>query len=245
MKKGIEVFSILLSFLVIEISPSCSKTKTNSNQINAGCIERMVLKPSSLPINAPPIINLDPITQEQIDTIKILFTNNNLPFNQYQFVGYYSYQYATDTVQTQVNVNPFLNGLPIFNDNEVFVFFNGVYSASNSYLNLTPEVPPNNDTTGHQNFANLRSAFLKHVSEATFTGPQRGAKPVAPLPSAYVDTCLSVTMGYIDQSYIPGNTFSLGHLIKVWLITPSGSNYPSVYLRDDNGQGWGVPVAIP
>ena len=106
-------------------------------------------------------------------------------------------------------------------------------------------VPPNNDTTGHQTLTYLRSAFLQHVSEAVIYWPLPDSKPTVPSPAAYEDTCLSATLGYIDQSYIPGNTFALGHLIKIWLVTPSNSNYPAVFVRDDNGQGWGQKIYIP
>ena len=190
--KNRDVFLFLIAMAGLQ---SCSKTTTNSNQANTGCIERIFLHPSTFPINAPPILLVDPITQAQIDTIHTLFTNNNLPFNQYQFVGYVSYQYSNDTIQTQVDANPFLNGLPIYGGGEVFIFFNGSYSASSSYLNLSPEIPTNNDTTGNQSLPNLRSAFLKYVPEATITGPMINAKPIAPLPSAYLDTCLSATLG--------------------------------------------------
>lgn len=219
---------------------SCSKTKTNTS--NTDCIERIVLVPGDMPTNSLPVINLDPITSGEIDTIKTLFTNNNLLFGQYQFVSYYSYQYSSDSIQTQVTANPFINGLPVFNDGQIFIFFNGTYSASSSYL--TSEVPANNDNTGHQTLSYLRNAFLKYVSEATITGANLNANTTVPSPASYMHTCLSATLGYIDLSFIPGNPFSLGHLIKVWMVTPLNGNYPTVFVRDDNGIGWGVPIAM-
>jgi len=219
---------------------SCRKNNTTDSK---ACIERLVMMPGDLPINAPPIIEVDPITEGQIDTIKMLFTNNGLPFGQYQYM-YYSYNTGRgDSIQQQVTANPFINGLPVFGDQQVFNFINGIFSASTSYLMV--EVPPNNDTTGHQTLTYLRSAFLQHVSEATISGGAADSKPFVPSPAAYEDTCLSATLGYIDQSYIPGNTFALGHLIKIWLVTAVNSNYPAVYVRDDNGQGWGQKVFIP
>jgi hypothetical protein len=241
MKKSITGYSIF--FLLILGFSSCRKDKTATNN---NCIERVVLLPGDLPINAPPIIEVDPITEGQIDTIKTLFTNNNLPFDQYQFV-YYIYDIYVpgpgDTIQTQVTANPFLNGLPVFLDQQVFNFDNGVFSPSSSYL--TVEVAASNDTTGHQSLSYLRGAFLQYVSEAIIAGGASNSKPFVPSPAAYRDTCLSATLGYIDQSYIPGNPYSLGHLIKIWQVTPLNSNYPSVFVRDDNGQGWGEPVFIP
>jgi hypothetical protein len=239
MKGSITGYAVF--FLVILAGfASCRKSRATTDN---GCIERVALLPGDLPINAPPIIEVDPITDSQIDTIRTLFANNNLPFNQYQFL-YYSYlPWSPDSIQQQVTGNPFLNGLPIFDDQQVFNFFNGIYSASNSYL--TVELAANSDTTGHQSLSYLRSAFLQHVSEATITGGANNSKPVAPSPAAYIDTCLSATLGYIDQSYIPGNPYSLGHLIKIWQVAPVNSNYPTVFVRDDNGMGWGVPIALP
>jgi hypothetical protein len=86
--------------------------------------------------------------------------------------------------------------------------------------------------------------LLQPVSEATISGDAANAKPFVPSPAAY-DTCLSATLGYTDQSYVPGNTFALGHLIKIWLVTAVNSNYPAVFVRDDNGQGRGQKVFLP
>jgi hypothetical protein len=219
---------------------SCRK---NSAGAGNGCIERVVLLPGDLPVNSPPIIDVDPITEGQIDTIKILFTNNNLPFNQYQFVYYIYDPWSGDSIQQQVTANPFVNGLPVFGDQQVFNFINGIFSASTSYL--TVEVAASNDTTGHQTLTYLRNAFLQHVSEATILWPLPASKPTVPSPAAFRDTCLSAILGYMDPSNIPGNPYSPGHLIKVWQITAINSNYPVVFVRDDNGQGWGVSIAIP
>ena len=233
---------LIILFLLISTGYfSCAKNIDAST--GNGCIERVVALPSDLPINAPPVIDVDPITEGQIDTIKTLFTNNNLPFDQYQYV-YYSYiSWSADSIQQQVTGNPFLNGLPIFSDQQVFNFFNGVFSASTSYL--TVEVAASNDSTGHQTLSYLRDAFLQHVSEATISWPLANSKPTVPSAAAYRDTCLSATLGYIDQTSIPGNSYSPGHVIKIWLVTPLNSNYPAVFVRDDNGQGWGEEVFIP
>lgn len=237
MKRFITGIVILFLFILTGLS-SCRKKTTGGV-----CIERVVLLPGDLPINAPPIIEVDPITEGQIDTIKTLFTNNNLPFNQYQFLYYSVELLLVDSIQVQAIANPFVNGLPVFEDQQVFNFINGVFSPSRSYL--TVEVAANDDTTGHQSLSYLRGAFLQHVSEATISGGAANSRPFVPSPAAYIDTCLSATLGYIDQSMIPGNPYSLGHLIKIWLVTPLNSNYPSVYVRDDNGQGWGQGIAIP
>ncbi len=242
LKKSITGYFIFFLWVLAGFS-SCLKDKTTASK---DCIEREVLVPGDLPVNAPPIIEVDPITEGQIDTIKTLFTNNNLPFDEYQYVSYLYDIYVVppgDTIQTQVTANPFLNGLPIFYDEQVFIFFNGVFSASSSYLSV--EVAASSDTTGHRSLSYLRSAFLQHVSEATINGGAADAKPFVPSAAAYTDTCLSATLGYIDLSFIPGNSYSPGHVIKIWQVTALNSNYPVVFVRDDNGQGWGEPVFIP
>jgi hypothetical protein len=99
-------------------------------------------------------------------------------------VFYYSVVVSVDTIQTQVTANPFLNGLPIFNDQQLFIFFNGIFSPSRSYLMV--EVAANNDTTGNQSLPHLRSAFLQHVSEATISGGSVSRKPLVPSPAAYL-----------------------------------------------------------
>jgi hypothetical protein len=239
LKKSMTGYSTFL-LLVLAGFSSCLKDKTTASR---DCIEREVLVPGDLPINAPPIFDADPITEGQIDTIKILFANNNLAFYQYQYVYYIYNTLLGDSIQTQVTANPFLNGLPIFYDQQVFNFDNGVFSPSTSYL--TVEVAASSDTTGHRSLSYLRSAFLQHVSEATISGGAADAKPFVPSASAYTDTCLSATLGYIDLSFIPGNSYSPGHVIKIWQVTALNSNYPAVFVRDDNGQGWGEPVFIP
>ena len=244
MKTIIARYPIFL-LLVLAAFFACSKAANPSPKANAGgaCIQQVAVLPGDLPVNAPPIIEADPITQQQIDTIKTLFAKNNLPANQYQFVFYSSWASSADSFQVQATANPFVNGLPVFSSQQVFNFINGIFSASSSYL--TTEVAANNDTTGHQTLTYLRNAFLQHVSEASISGGANNSKPFYPSPAAYTDTCLWATLGYIDQSAIPGNPYTTGHLIKVWQVTPANSNYPAVFVRDDNGQGWGAPVFIP
>jgi hypothetical protein len=244
MKTFTSVYTILFLFVLAAFF-ACSKTTNPSPNANAdaGCIQQVQVLPGDLPVNAPPIIEATPITQQQIDTIKTLFATNNLPANQYQFVYYSAWAVSADSFQVQTTANPFVNGLPVFADQQVFNFINGIYSASSSYL--TTEVAASNDTAGHQRLTNLRNAFLQHVSEAVIYWPLQNAKPTVPSPAAYADTCLWATLGYIDQSAIPGNPYTPGHLIKVWQVTPANSNYPTVFVRDDNGQGWGAPVYIP
>ena len=137
--------SIAGIFFLLVWTGFASCRKNNATEGKA-CIERLVLLPGDLPVDAPPIIVVDPITEGQIDTIKMLFTNNGLPFGQYQYV-YYIYQpWSADSIQQQTTANPFINGLPAFGDQQVFNFINGILSASTSYLMV--EVPPDNDTTG-------------------------------------------------------------------------------------------------
>ncbi|HLX91225.1 MAG TPA: hypothetical protein VKR32_06055 [Puia sp.] len=227
-------------FLLLLSAGVASCSKNHSDEVNAaesGCIERIVARPTDLPLNGPPIINVDPITPAQIDTIETLFAKNNMSYSNLEFIFY------NNSIGVQATATPFLNGLPIFNDGQVYDFVNGIYSSSDSYL--TTEVSTDNNTTSNQSLANLRTAFFDHLSEATITGPQLNAKPSVPLASSYLDTCLSATLGYLDLSYIPGNPFSLGHVVKVWEVSPVNGYYPTVYVRDDNGHAWGVPIYIP
>jgi len=229
MKRGY-VFSTAALFFVALIIQTTSCSKSGSGTSDNACIERVI-----------PQYTQTALTSGQIDSIKTLFGKNNMSTNQLQFIEYIPDIYTDTgmTPQAQVTANLFLNGLPVFNYNEVFVFNGGVFDTAYLYTGT----PLTNDTTGHQTLAYLRSSFLKHVSESVTYSPI--SKPFVPSPNSYTGSCMVATMGYVDAVYAPGNTIPWGTLIKVWAVTPLNSGYPCVYVRDDNGVGWGVPLIIP
>lgn len=207
---------------------SCSK-QTGATSGN-GCIERVT-----------PQSNETTLTNGQIDSITILFRKKNISANHLQFIEYTPdiYSDPLKVPQAQVWANLFLNGLPVFRYNEVFVFNNGIFDTAYLYTGT----PLSHDTSGQQSLTYLRTSFLKHVSESITYSPL--GKPFVPASNTYLDSCLVATLGYVDAVNIPGNSSPWGTLIKVWSITPLNSGNPCVYVKDDNGLAWGVPLYIP
>ena len=207
---------------------SCSKQSSTTS--TSDCIERLMPKYTE-----------STLTGNQIDSIKALFSKNNLSIDQLLFTQFIPNIYSDPNMisQAQVTANLFLNGLPVFNYNEVFIFNNSIFDTAYLYTGTASS----NDTTGHQTLSYLRSAFFKHVSESVIYSPV--GKPFVPSSNTYLDSCLAVTLGYVDAVYFPGNTNPWGTLKKVWMIKPVHSGYPSVFVEDDSGLAWGVPVYIP
>jgi hypothetical protein len=218
--KGNRLLFILALFLN---ATSCSKQ--SSTTLTSDCIERLMPKHTE-----------STLTGNQLDSIKTLFGKNNLSIDQLQFIQFTPNIYSD---QEQVWANLFLNGLPVFNYNEVFIFNHAIFDTAYLYTGTASS----NDPTGHQTLAYLRTAFFKHVSESVIYAPV--GKPFVPSSSTYLDSCLAVTLGYVDAVYFPGNTIPWGTLKKVWSIKPLHSSYPNVFVEDDSGLAWGVPVYIP
>jgi hypothetical protein len=213
----------------------CTKQQNSNSNGNAnnGCISRNIANTKSTMLS-----------DSQINSINTLFSKNGLSTSQLQFLYFIPDVYldSAKPVQAQVDANLFINNLPVFNYTEVFVFNNGVFDTAYLYSG----VPQNNDTTSHQSLSSLRTAFFKHVSESITYLPLLNSKPVVPSPNTYSDSCLVATMGYVDATYIPGNTSTWGStLIKVWLVNTQSRSFPDVMVEDDNGLAWGVPTYIP
>jgi hypothetical protein len=229
MGKGYMIWKQLLLISVLFLSTS-SCSKQGSTTTNTDCIVRVI-----------PLYTETTLTEYQINSIKLLFSKNNMSINGLQFT-----QFISDgggnlpmITQTQVTANLFLNDLPVFYYNELFIFNNGIFDTAYLYTGT----PLTNDITGHQTLSNLQSSFLKHVSESITYLPI--GPPFVPSSSTYSDSCLVATLGYIDAVYIPGHTLPWGNLIKVWSVTTLHNSYPTVYVEDDNGLAWGMPVYIP
>ncbi len=207
-------------------------TKHQNSISDNGCISRLVAKTIS-----------PTLSSSQIDSINILFSNNNMSTAQLQFLYFTPNVYSDTTkpTQSQVIANLFINGLPMFGNNEAFIFNNGIFDTAYLYNGI----PQTNDTTGHQSFSYLRTAFMNHVSESITYMPLQ-IPPFIPSPKNYIDSCLTATLGYVDASSIPGNQNDIwgSTLIKVWSVS-CNNHYPSILVKDDNGLAWGVPVYIP
>jgi hypothetical protein len=212
------------------------------------------------------VTRLDPqvsdynVSGADLDSIYNLFKINNLSTANLQFQYWITYTEvnvdpgAYNGYEEQIQANQFFNGLPVFADMKIFIFYDGNYSDSGSVSGYSGPAP-NADTTTHQTFAGLRTAFLAHLSQSyTEGGASAYSKPFIPSPSTYTNACLNVTLGYLDARTLPANapnvTSSLNQaLVKVWSVTPARNSsityYPLVYVEDDNGFAWGVPFFVP
>jgi hypothetical protein len=229
-------------FTTIFFIASCAKHNQSSGNENI-CVTRISPKVGDYNVSGA-----------SLDSINALFTANNLSTANLQFQSF-----GTDTT---INVNPgayngyqeqiaavqFFNGLPVFDDNAYFTFNAGIFQPS--FLVGYTGPSPNADTTSHQNFANLRNAFLAHVPESYTEGGSANSKPFIPSASTYTNACLDITLGYLDAAMVPeiGGAYNKT-LIKVWCVRPSSdpaiTYYPEVYVEDNNSKAWGVPFFIP
>jgi hypothetical protein len=224
-KKGFSLLSILFIFAF-----SC--TKQQNNVTDNGCISRQIAQPSTTSL-----------TNVQMDSIKSLFNQNNLPISGLQFTEFIPdiYTDPSRAPQAQVAANLFLNGLPVFHYTEVFIFVGGIFDTAYLYLGA----PLNNDVSEHQSLDSLRKDFFAHVSESEIIGGASNSQPHIPSAKTFLDSCLSATLGYADATEVPGKNLPWGNLIKVWSVTPSHSSYPCVFVEDDNGLAWGVSIIVP
>jgi hypothetical protein len=227
MKKR-HIIYIRFLFLLIVGAASCSKH--GNVAADNGCIERVIPQHTETTLRTT-----------QIDSIMALFSKNNISTDQLQFIQFIPNIYVDPvrTPQAQVRANLFVNGLPVFRYNEVFVFNDGIFDTAYLYTGA----PLSNDTTSHRSITYLRSSFLQRVSESvTYSSV---APPFIPSSNTYTDKCLVAMLGYVDAVYIPEKSTTWGVSVKVWAITPLNSSYPSVFVEDDNGLAWGVPLMIP
>jgi hypothetical protein len=240
------IFFPLAFFSMIIFSGSCSKNNSSDSENESVCVNRIYPKAGD---------NL--VSSADLDSIFRLFNANNLSTANLQYVIW--------QVDTPINIYPnqnqnwyekewvaavqFINGFPVFDIDESFIFNSGKLAPNGVSNGFTGPVP-STDTSTHQTYANLRTAFLAHVSESYSQGGSRDSKPFVPSASTYTNACLNVTLGYIDASQVHGSTAAPNSaLVMVWFVTPSENSsityYPIVIVVDDNGLAWGSPeVAI-
>lgn len=230
------IFFLLTCFTIIVFADSCSKNNPSGPGNQRVCVTRL-----------SPNVGDYQVSNVDLDSIYTLFSANNLSAANLQFQIWETDQYSG--YQEQVTAVQFFNGLPVFG-NEIFVFNAGLL-APGGILGSYTGPAPSADTAGHQNYPDLRNAFLAHVSESfTEGGAAVNSKPFVPSASTYVNACLNATLGYMDASAVRGSTAAPNDaLVKVWYITPSRSTsityYPLVYVEDDNGFAWGHAFSVP
>jgi hypothetical protein len=131
MKKR-HIIYIRFLFLLIVGAASCSKH--GNVAADNGCIERVIPQHTETTLRTT-----------QIDSIMALFSKNNISTDQLQFIQFIPNIYVDPvrTPQAQVRANLFVNGLPVFRYNEVFVFNDGIFDTAYLYTGA----PLSNDTT--------------------------------------------------------------------------------------------------
>jgi hypothetical protein len=204
---------------------SCSKPKVGSGIPDNKCIDRVVARPGQTSLSAG-----------QLDSIHILFSQNNIKDSQLQFFAFRPDINTDSTLapQAQVSAILFINGLPVFNKAEVYMFNAGIFDTAYLYTGA----PLTNDSSGHLSLPSLRSIFLKFVAQTIKTYSSAALPPIFSSADNFNDTCLSATLGYMDAFYVPGGNQPTGTLIKVWKITPSDNGFPVLYVEDDDGSAW-------
>jgi hypothetical protein len=182
------------------------------------------------------------VSGADLDSIYTLFKANNLSTVNLQF-DYFVYAGPGE----QVIATQFINGLPAWVGGYSITFEGGKYQPGGINDGYTGPAP-NTDTTTHQTFSDLRHAFFAHIAESGFVGGgAANSTPRFPFKAnSYTDSCLLVTLGYVDASRIPGSTIPPETaLIKVWSVTALHGGLPAVTVEDDNGSAWGVVLTVP
>jgi len=238
--------SLACCLIMILLTVSCHKHSSDDN--DSICVTRLVPQVSDYNVSGA-----------ALDSIYNLFKVNNLSTANLQFQYWITYTEvnvdpgAYNGYEEQIQANQFFNGLPVFADMKIFIFYDGNYSASGTVGGYSGPAP-GIDITTHQTFAGLRTAFLANLSQSYSEGGAAGATRFVPSPSTYTHACLNVTLGYLDAGMLPANApnvaFSFNQaVVKVWQVTPARDSsityYPLVYVEDDNGFAWGVPFVFP
>lgn len=234
---------LLLAGLAISV-PSCSKS---SQTVTDGtCVTRVIPKATDYQL-----------PEADLQAIYTLFKANNLSTANLQFLSYTTY-YSTGIAAgypgapgyigpaEQIGATPFFNGLPAWVGGEYFTFNAGIYQPGGMYDGYTGPVPNSNIST-RQTLSDLRKAFLAQVTGSGTVGGLATATGNFPFTaSSYADSCLLVTLGYMDASMIPGNTtLPETALVQVWTVTALHGALPAVNVEDDNGHAWPEVLAIP
>ena len=228
---------LLLSVLII-FGTSCSKNGT-SHGSDSGCITRVI------PMLTDTLLSLD-----ELDSIDMLFRQNNLSaanLQFYSFKGYMVHDSTYDGIQEQIIATQFYHDLPLFSvaGDKLFLFNNGQLQPPPSHYWDGYDGPaPDADTSGHQALSVLRSAFFERLAGYVNPGGPAQWADSSNQPPNYHDSCLVAKLGYIDAAWAPGSTIRPNTaLIKVWKVSPLSG--PPVYVQDNNGLSWPIVLTFP
>ena len=228
---------LLLSVLII-FGPSCSKDGS-SHSSDSGCITRVI-----------PMLTDSLLSRAELDSINILFRQNNLStanLQFYSFRGYMVHDSMYDGIQEQITATQFYHNLPLFSvaGDKMYLFNDGQLQPPLAhYWNGYDGPAPDMDTSGHQALSLLRSAFFERLAEYVNPGGPALWPDSSNHPTNYHDSCLVAKLGYIDAAWAPGSTIRPNTaLMKVWKVSPLSG--PSVYVQDNNGLSWPIALTFP
>jgi hypothetical protein len=212
---------------------SCKKHNETASIV---CINRVM-----------PAVNNFGVSGAALDSINQLFSANNLSTANLQFHSITTSAVVSPSfsgVQEQVLTTQYFNGLPVFQDDRFFIFNAGVYQ-SNYYSGGFTGTPPGPDTAARLSMTDLRTAFLNHVSESVLEGGAVNSVPRPPQGN-FKDSCLNVTLGYLDAAIIPGYVGNYNvSLVRTWKITTANTSFPLVFVDDETGKAWGLVLSVP
>jgi hypothetical protein len=228
---------LLLSAL-ISCGASCSKLGT-SDDSDAGCMTRVI-----------PMVTDTLLSRYELDSINLLFRQNNLSTANLQFYSFKDYMVQDSTydgIEVQIIATQFFHNLPLFSvaGDKLYLFNSGqLQPPPLHYWDGYDGPAPDADTSGHQALSVLRSAFFESL--AGYVNPGGPALwPDSPnYPVNYHDSCLVAKLGYIDAAWAPGSTTRPNTaLIKVWKVSLLSGL--AVYVQDNNGIPWPVALTMP
>jgi hypothetical protein len=191
------------------------------------------------------------LSRYELDSINLLFRQNNLSTADLQFYSFKDYMVQDSTydgIEVQIIATQFFHNLPLFSGagDKLFLFNSGrLQPPPLHYWDGYDGPAPDADTSGHQALSVLRSAFFKMLAGYVNPGGPALWPDSSNNPPDYPDSCLVAKLGYIDASWAPGSTIRPNTaLIKVWKVSPQSSG-PVVYVQDNNGLPWPVALTAP
>ena len=154
------------------------------------------------------------LAQNQIDTIKALFSHNHLDYTNYQF-----YNFQRDELNYHhVKCYQFKNNLKLFTNDLIFHF-----NEKNNYYFLSGEIIENItlDTNFKLNKKSVVTTFIHGmVQNNDLSGEKEAGK----------NSCFDIEFGYYDLNY--GNNTTSKNFTKTWKIKPTNKDYPYAYIDD-------------
>ena len=202
---------VILAVILLTIS-SCKKDDVTSNQLgfDTGCIARIYI-----PVNAHTISSSEKIIVDN------LFHSNGIVNQNYRF-----YRFQEDSFQTyyppyskidakQILADHYVNGLRIFNDNALFLFYNDAIHYIGGDTSTTIIL----DTDPSLQLGQARKLFIEDAERFEQLGYH------------FKDSCLRAEFGYYKKQDSNNDVT----VYKAWLIKPNYYDYPRCIHKDSEG----------